>query len=169
VDLAETRLSADDSGVRPRFVIYAAAISLVAYLLVGQPFGDAKSAPYWTLSGHTSQNDPIRLRLDARHRVRTFDVTTQLHCGNGGWTSTDWKPSEGGAPARFGSRGPRFDAEEFRRFEHADGMVSTSEGTIRGVIDGDKAHGTVVAYTSYRWPDGRRQVCTSGRVRWSAD
>ena len=47
-------------------------------------------------------------------------------------------------------------------------MVSTSEGTIRGVIDGDKAHRTV-AYTSYRWPDGRRQVCTSGRVRWSAD
>ncbi len=47
-------------------------------------------------------------------------------------------------------------------------MVSTSEGTIRGVIDGDKAHGTLVAFTSYRWPDGRRQVCTSGRVRWTA-
>jgi hypothetical protein len=155
--------------VRARFVAYAAVLGLAAYLLVDQPFGAATPTRYWTLRGHTSQNDTIRLRLDARRRIRTFEVTTQLRCSNGGWTSTEWRPSESGAPARFGSRGPRFDAEEFRRFEHAGGAVSTSEGTIRGIIDGDEARGTVVAYTSYRWPDGRRQVCTSGRVRWSAD
>jgi hypothetical protein len=113
-------------------------------------------------------NDTIRLRLDARRRVRSFDVTTQLRCSDGGWTSTDWKPSEGGAPAHFGSRGPRFDAEEFRRFQHSDGSASTSEGTIRGVIAGEQAHGTVTAYTSYRRPGGRREVCSSGRVSWTA-
>jgi hypothetical protein len=151
----------------PAFFV-AVAFALAGLLLTGEPFGAAE-APYWTLHGHTSQNDAIRLRLDARHHVRTFEVTTQLRCSNGGRTSTSWQPSEDGAPARFGSRGRRFDAEEFRRFRRSDGMVSTSEGTIRGVIDGDKARGTVVAYTSYRWPDGRRQVCSSGRVRWSAD
>jgi hypothetical protein len=152
----------------PPVFFVAVAFALVGLLLAGQPFGAAEPAPYWTLHGHTSQNDAIQLRLDARHRVRTFEVTTQLRCSNGGSTSTSWEPSEGGAPARFGSRGPRFDAEEFRRFHHSDGSVSTSEGTIRGVIAGHEAHGTVTAYTSYRRPDGSADVCSAGHVSWTA-
>jgi hypothetical protein len=152
----------------PAFFV-AVAFGLAGLLLAGHARPDPHwELPYWTLLGHTSQNDTIRLRLDRRRHVRTFEVRTQLRCSNGGWTSTDWQPSDGGAPARFGSRGPRFDAEEFRRFQHSDGSVSTSEGTIRGVIADDEAHGTVTAYTSYRWPDGRREVCSSGRVSWTA-
>jgi hypothetical protein len=40
VDLAETPLNADDSGVRPRYAVFAAVLGLAAHLLV-----DSRSAP----------------------------------------------------------------------------------------------------------------------------
>jgi hypothetical protein len=150
------------------FVI-ATCFAVAGLLLAGnRPRDPHWELPYWTLEGPTSQNDTVRLRLDWRRRVRTFEVRTQLRCTSGYLTSTNWQPSDSGAPARFGSRGPRFDAEEFRRFEHPDGAVSTSEGTIRGVIAKSGARGTVTAYTSYTSPDGRREICSSGRVSWTA-
>ena len=148
-----------------RAVFYPAALGLLAFLLVGNPIGDAKEAPYWTLRGRTDQGDDIKLRLDAHGRVRTFDVRADLYCEGGGISNTGWHPSEGGAPARFGSRGPRFEAVENRRYARPDGSTLIVGAVLRGRVSRTHASGTV---EMTRTVDGHEQ-CSSGAVRWTAD
>jgi hypothetical protein len=126
------------------------------------------SAPAWTLGGETDQGHVIRLRLDAKGRVQTFELRASEQCSTGRLTSSGWHPSGSGAPARFRSRGPRLQATEFRRFEHADGSVSTANAELRGRVSKLGASGTVRLNNTYRWPDGRHEECESGRVAWTA-
>ena len=77
------------------------------------------------------------------------------YCDGSAIRSTNWHPSE----ARFGSRGPRFDAVEVKRLD----QVSLA-GLLRGTVSGDRAEGTVVMS---RTRDGREE-CSSGPVRWTA-
>jgi hypothetical protein len=132
--------------------------------------GEHKTEPsYWSMSGRTEQGYELRLRLDDRRRVRTFWVRGALRCSGGGTTASSWAPSKSGAPARFAARGPRFEAVEFRRYEHADRSVSTIHSRILGSVAISGARGSLLLTSTYRWPDGRHQECSSGAVRWTAD
>jgi hypothetical protein len=122
-----------------------------------------EGAAFWTLRGTTDQGDGIKLRLDPRGRVRTFELRVDMYCQGGRISAAGWHPSEGGQPARFGSRGPRFDAFELRHSPN--GAALRSE--LRGSVALDSASGTVeMSLTS---PGREREECSSGPVRWSAD
>ena len=69
--------------MRARFVLYAAVLGLLAYVLVAQPGAKAKEPPFWTLHGTTDQGDDIKLRLDPQGRVQTFDVRVDMYCRGG--------------------------------------------------------------------------------------
>jgi hypothetical protein len=149
-----------------RALVYPVLLGLIVFLLAANPFAESEP-PYWTLHGSTDQGDAIKLRLDPRGRVRTFEVTVDLYCEGGGVSNTGWHPSEGGAPARFGSRGPRFDAVERRTFTHADGSVVIVGGVLRGRVSRTRASGTVQMTRDSGGPGGPE--CDSAPVRWSAD
>jgi hypothetical protein len=161
VDLAQTGLSADATGVRARFVLYGLALGLVAFLLAAKPFTPKLQPPSWSLRGETSQGEEIKLRLDMHGRVRTFTVSADLTCfGGGRIRSSSWSPSDSGAPARFTSRGPRLRAYEVRHFPS--GRIARAE--LRGTVTRHRASGTVTMSND----EGRAPDCTSGPVRWSA-
>ena len=145
-----------------RAAFYPAALGLVGFLLLGQPFADPREPPYWTLRGKTEQGEAIKLRLDSHGRVRTFAVTVDIYCSGNYVSNTGWHPSEGGAPARFSSRGPRFEAIEERTYGQGDGAVIV-RGVLRGRVSRDRASGTVEMSRGYD------QECDSDPVRWTAD
>jgi hypothetical protein len=146
-----------------RAIVYPVLLGLIVFLLTAHPFADAEPAPYWTLRGTTDQGDAIALRLDPRGRVRTFEVSVDLYCEGGGISNTGWHPSEGGAPARFASRGPRLRAVEVRRY----GSALIVSGTLRGRVSRIRASGIVQMTRDSGGPRGPE--CDSGPVRWTAD
>jgi hypothetical protein len=148
-----------------RAIVYPAVLGLLAFLLVGNPVGAAKEAPYWTMRGTTEQGEDIKLRLDAHARVRTFDVRVDLYCEGGGISFTRWNPSESGAPARFGSRGPRLDAVENRSYAQPDGSTLIVGGVLRGRVSRSRATGTVEMTRTI----GGHEQCSSGPMRWTTD
>jgi hypothetical protein len=148
-----------------RAVFYPTALGLVLFLLVGRPFADPKAPRYWTLRGETDQVEDIKLRLDPRGQVRTFDVRVDLYCEGGGISNTGWHPSEGGAPARFAGRGTRLYAVEDRRYEQPDGSTLIVGGVLRGRVTRTRAAGTVEMTRTV----GGYEQCSSGPVRWTAD
>ena len=142
-------------------VLLVAVLSYVAAAYV-LPDRDSDPTGYWTLRGSTDQSEAIKLRLDARGRVRTFDVRVDLNCKGGLISNTGWHPSEGGAPARFGSRGPNFDAVELRR-----GRDVTVRGDLRGRVSKRRASGTVRMTRDSGRAGGPE--CDSGVVHWATD
>jgi hypothetical protein len=149
--------------VRLRLVLSAAAIGLIVLLLVVKPFAAADPPRYWTLRGETNQVEVVKLRLDLQGRVRTFEAHVDMYCSGGSTSSTTWAPSEGGAPARFASRGPRVDAVEVRRYRRA-GPDLIVRGVLRGTVSRNRASGTVEMTRSV----GEREECASGAVPWRA-
>jgi hypothetical protein len=131
--------------------------------------GDGTDAFEWTLQGTTDQAAPIKLRLDKGGRVLTFAVRVRQRCSGGTVRSVGWYPSVSGLPARFGSRGPAFDAVESGVKRQSGGVISTDIFNIRGrVAGGTHASGTVHAVSTYLWFDGRTQTCLSPTVHWQA-
>jgi hypothetical protein len=145
--------------VRPVLVVLVAMAFAFAGSIVASRFSPAEPPPSPTLHGTTEQGVSFRLTLDERRRVRTFAATALMHCSDGRVVRAGWYPSAGGAPARFGSRGPVFEATELR--PEPSGAVS--EGTLRGTILRDRARGTVEMSRAHG-----RVRCSSGLVSWTA-
>jgi hypothetical protein len=158
VELAQARLNADAVGVRARVVVFVMVLVGLGFVLA--PKSRPQPTPYRTLRGTTDQAIDIRIRLDERRRVRTFEARADMFCTGGSVTHSGWYPSDGGAPARFTSRGPRFEAVELRH--EPSGVVLG--GTLRGTIDSDGASGTLEMSRSVHG----RQRCSSGLVSWTA-
>jgi hypothetical protein len=146
--------------MRTRFVLYAAVLGFLGFIVVADPFATAKEPPFWTLHGTTNQGDDIKLRLDRDGRVRTFEVRVDMYCCGGRIAPADWHPSEGGPPARFGSRGPRFDALELRH--------SPSGAALHSALRGSVAHGRASGIVEMTLGGRGREDCDSGPVAWTA-
>ena len=144
--------------MRLRIAFYVFAGGILALLLAAKPFA-AREAPFWSLHGKTDQYEPIKLRLDERGRIRTFTVSADLWC-DVGTVLWRWAPSEGGAPARFSGRGPRFRAVEV----HRRGPDRVDRLVIQGTVSHRRASGTREMST-----EGGQADCKSDTVRWSAD
>ena len=138
-----------EAAVHPRLVsgLVASAIVIVLAFAFAARAGTSET----TLHGTTEQGNEIQLRLDAHDRVQAFEVHVDQYCDSEAVRSTNWHPTR----ARFGSRGPHFDAVEVK------GELA---GLVRGTVSGDRAEGTVLMS---RTRDGREE-CSSGPVRWTA-
>ena len=150
--------------MRIRFLLYAVVLGLAGYALTAGRFATAEPPRYRTLRGETNQVEEVKLRLDLQGRVRTFEARVDMYCAGGETSATTWSPSEGGAPARFASRGPRVEAVEVRRYRRADGPDLIVRGVLRGTVSRTRASGTVEMTRSV----GGREECASGAVPWRA-
>jgi len=140
-------------------VLLTIGLAFVASVAVSN-HSPAEPPPSRTLQGTTQQGIAIRLTLDERRRVRTFAATVIMACRRGRTESAGWYPSDGGAPAVFGSRGPQFEASELRHQPSGEVLG----GTIRGTILRRGARGTLEMSREVRG----REECTSGLVSWTA-
>ena len=150
-----------------RVLLLVVAAGLAVLLLTTRGAAEPED-PIREVRGTTADGRNLVLKFDrASGELRSFDVVLDGRCSTGEAVSIHWRPSDGGAPARFVRRGAEVDAREESAGRDAAGTHVRKAAVMSARVTSGRATGTFSFDQRFDYRGGRSIVCRSDRIDWS--
>ena len=150
-----------------RVLLLVVAAGLAVLLLTSRGAAEPED-PISEVRGTTEGGRALVLKFDrASGELRSFDVVLDGRCSTGQAVSIRWRPSDGGAPARFVRHGPEVDAREESAGCDAEGTFIQKVAVMSSRVASGRATGTFSFDQRFDYRGGRSVVCRSDPIGWS--